>query len=56
MQTPLWASAPLPGGPLRTVDVFPALLSWLGVEIPEGIDATGTWLPTGARGQPVASA
>jgi hypothetical protein len=45
MQTPLWSSAPLPGGPLRTVDVFPAMLSWLGVPVPEGIDAAGTWQP-----------
>ncbi len=45
MQTPLWASVPLPGGPLRTVDVFPAMLSWLGVPVPEGIEASGAWLP-----------
>ena len=45
MQTPLWSSAPLPGGPLRTVDVFPAMLSWLGVPVPDGIDAAGTWRP-----------
>jgi type I phosphodiesterase/nucleotide pyrophosphatase len=45
MQTPLWSSAPLPGRALRTMDVFPAMLSWLGVEVPTGISAESVWLP-----------
>jgi hypothetical protein len=32
MQTPLWASVPVPSRALRTVDVFPMLLEWLGVD------------------------
>jgi hypothetical protein len=31
------ANVPL-GGPLRTVDVFPLILDWLGVDLPAGID------------------
>ncbi len=45
MQTPVWSSQPMPEGPLRTVDVFPAMLSWLGMQIPEGIDGEPVWLP-----------
>lgn len=46
MQTPLWSSVPLPEHPLRTLDVFPAMLSWLGVAVPDGISADSVWLPT----------
>jgi hypothetical protein len=45
MQTPVWSSQPIPEGPLRTVDVFPAMLSWLGVAMPPGIDGEPVWLP-----------
>ncbi|HEU4697678.1 MAG TPA: alkaline phosphatase family protein [Gemmatimonadales bacterium] len=45
MQTPLWASAPVPAGPVRTADVFPAMLHWLGEPIPAGIDGRPVWLP-----------
>ncbi len=45
MQTPLWASHPLPAGPFRTVDLFPAMLHWLGVDAPADIDGDGRWLP-----------
>ena len=45
MQTPVWASEPLPPGPLRTVDLFPAMLDWLGVAVPEGIDGAAVWRP-----------
>jgi hypothetical protein len=31
------ANIPL-AGPLRTVDVFPLILDWLGVALPAGID------------------
>lgn len=48
MQVPIWASVAVPGGPLRTVDVFPAMLAWLGVEPPSGIDGQLTWLPGAA--------
>lgn len=45
MQTPVWSSQPLPSGPLRTVDLFPAMLDWLSLDIPEGIDGEPVWLP-----------
>ena len=45
MQTPVWASEPVPAGPLRTVDLFPAMLDWLGVAVPEGIDGEAVWRP-----------
>jgi Type I phosphodiesterase / nucleotide pyrophosphatase len=38
MQIPLWSSAPLPVAPLRSVDLFPWMLTWLGVPVPHGID------------------
>jgi hypothetical protein len=45
MQTPVWSSQPISPSPLRTVDLFPAMLSWLGVSIPDGIDGESVWLP-----------
>jgi hypothetical protein len=45
MQTPVWSSQPIPPAPLRTVDLFPAMLDWLGVPAPEGIDGDPVWLP-----------
>jgi hypothetical protein len=45
MQTPVWSSAPLPAEPIRTVDLFPAMLSWLGETIPPGLDGEPVWLP-----------
>lgn len=45
MQTPAWSSHPIPPAPLRTVDLFPAMLDWLGVEVPEQIDGEAVWLP-----------
>ena len=49
MQTPVWSSEPLPGGPLRTVDLFPAMLGWLGVALPHAVDGAAHWCPgTGA--------
>ncbi len=38
MQTPVWSSQPIPSAPLRTVDLFPFMLGWLGVRVPGGID------------------
>ncbi|HMV34136.1 MAG TPA: hypothetical protein PKA50_18600, partial [Gemmatimonadales bacterium] len=45
MQVPVWASVPVPAEPLRTVDVFPAMLEWLGVPVPGGIDGQRAWSP-----------
>jgi len=53
MHTPLWTNHPLPGAPMRTADVFPALLDWLDVPVPDGIDGRALWQPgTAAREQP----
>jgi Type I phosphodiesterase / nucleotide pyrophosphatase len=41
MQTPVWSNQPVPPPPLRTTDLFPYMLDWLGVPIPQGID--GEW-------------
>jgi hypothetical protein len=49
MHTPLWTNHALPAAPLRTADVFPALLDWLGVAVPEGIDGRPLWQPGRAR-------
>jgi hypothetical protein len=43
MQTPLWSNRKPAGVPLRTVDLFPTMLHWLGVPIPEGIDGELVW-------------
>lgn len=45
MHTPLWTNHPLPRTPMRTVDVFPALLDWLDVPLPAGIDGRPVWQP-----------
>ena len=45
MQTPVWSSEPLPAEPIRTVDLFPAMLDWLGVAVPAGIDGEAIWRP-----------
>ncbi|MDQ3427839.1 MAG: alkaline phosphatase family protein [Gemmatimonadota bacterium] len=45
MQTPLWSSHPLPDMPIRTVDLFPAMLDWLGCPLPTDIDGASVWLP-----------
>jgi len=46
MQTPVWSNVPLPDGPIRTADLFPAMLRWLGVELPAVVDGAAPWLPT----------
>ena len=46
MQTPVWSSQPIPGVPLRTVDLFPAMLEWLGIRVPDGIDGETPWVPS----------
>jgi hypothetical protein len=50
MQTPVWSSQPVPAAPLRTVDLFLAMLAWLGVPFPENLDGEAVWLP----GEPAA--
>ena len=51
MQTPVWSSQPVPQIPLRTLDLFPSMLGWLGATVPEGIDGELIWLP-GTRVSP----
>ena len=46
MQTPVWSSRPIPDQPLRTVDLFPSMLEWLGLTPPSGIDGEPVWHPT----------
>jgi hypothetical protein len=45
MQTPLWSSEPMGRRQFRTVDLFPSMLQWLGVPVPQGIDGRPTWRP-----------
>jgi hypothetical protein len=45
MHSPLWTSHTLPRGPLRTIDLFPAMTDWLGIPTPAGIDGEAVWLP-----------
>ena len=49
MQTPVWSNHPVPLGPLRTVDLFPAVADWLGIPMPAGIDGAASWLPRSRR-------
>jgi hypothetical protein len=56
MQTPVWSSEPLPAEPIRTVDLFPAMLDWLGVAAPAGIDGEAIWRPGTTRARVVESA
>lgn len=52
MQVPVWTSVPGPLAPLRTVDLFPAMLEWLGIAAPGALDGQPVWLP--GQGVPVA--
>lgn len=45
MQTPLWANRRLGVVPLRTVDLFPTMLDWLGVPLPDNLDGELVWKP-----------
>ena len=45
MQTPVWSSQPITSRPIRTVDLFPAMLTWLGVPLPEGLDGESVCRP-----------
>jgi hypothetical protein len=49
MQTPVYSNQPITAAPLRTVDLFPAMLDWLGAKIPPGIDGAPNWLPGSRR-------
>ncbi|HZM27647.1 MAG TPA: hypothetical protein VFB89_09840, partial [Gemmatimonadales bacterium] len=45
MEIPLWSSRPLPAERLRSVDLFPAMLAWLGLDVPHPIDGRLVWRP-----------
>jgi type I phosphodiesterase/nucleotide pyrophosphatase len=47
MQTPVWSSQPMPKAPLRTVDLFPSMLSWLGERPANPIEGEAVWVPGG---------
>jgi hypothetical protein len=49
MQTPVWSSVPLPKRPLRTADLFPSMLHWLGAPIPGPLDGELVWQPHGSQ-------
>ncbi len=50
MQTPVWSSRPIPQRSLRTVDLFPSMLDWLGVSPPPVMDGELVWSPSAADG------
>lgn len=43
MHTPLWANRRLSSVPLRTIDLFPTMLQWLGVPLPDNLDGELVW-------------
>ena len=43
MHTPLWSNRRLGQLPLRTIDLFPTMLDWLGVPLPPSIDGELVW-------------
>jgi hypothetical protein len=45
MQVPVWSNVPGAPTPLRTVDLFPAMLEWLGERVPEEVDGRAVWSP-----------
>ncbi len=45
MQIPVWANRHLPEATMRSVDLFPAMLHWLGEPVPTGIDGAPVWRP-----------
>src|SRR2546428_537928 len=47
MEVPIAASVPLPESPIRTVDLMPTMLDYLGVALPQTITLDGT--PLSAR-------
>jgi hypothetical protein len=45
MQVPVWSSVPGAPTPVRTVDLFPAMMEWLGEAVPEEVDGRLIWSP-----------
>lgn len=45
MHTPLWSNRRLGTVPLRTIDLFPTMLDWLGETPPDNIDGELAWRP-----------
>lgn len=43
MHTPLWANQRPGELPLRTIDLFPTMLHWLGVPLPDNLDGELVW-------------
>lgn len=43
MQTPLWSNRRPERIAMRTIDLFPTMLEWLGETLPEGIDGELVW-------------
>ncbi len=43
MHTPLWANRRLGEVPLRTIDLFPTMLHWLGEPLPDNLDGELVW-------------
>ena len=43
MHTPLWANRRLGDLPLRTIDLFPTMLDWLRVLLPDNLDGELVW-------------
>lgn len=43
MHTPLWSNRRLGELPLRTIDLYPTMLAWLGVPFPEVMDGEHVW-------------
>jgi hypothetical protein len=52
MHVPLWSNHPLGPVPLRTVDLFPTMLEWIGVALPQGIDGELVWHATAGADTP----
>ena len=43
MHTPLWSNRRLGDVPLRTMDLFPTMLHWLGLPLPDNLDGELVW-------------
>jgi hypothetical protein len=47
MQTPLWSNRRPDRVAMRTIDLFPTMLEWLGEARPERMDGELVWSATG---------
>jgi hypothetical protein len=47
MQTPLWSNRKPAPIAMRTIDLFPTMLEWLGEAMPERMDGELVWNATG---------